>query len=83
MNVLVERRPQEWVQLAISHALVSIIAKHLVFATVLLQYFYTLFCQISMNAHRPLASVDSGPVVITIMEHFMNVPVKMEQYSQE
>ena len=37
--------------------------------------------QISMSAHRLLASVDLEPAVI--MEHFMSVTVKMEQLSQE
>ena len=39
--------------------------------------------QISMNAHKILISVVLGTAVIMIMEHFMNVRVKMEQYSQE
>ena len=69
---------QEQIQMALSHAVVSILLA--CYSSVLTIFFFT---QISMNVHKLLASVDLEPAVIMMMEHFMNVPVKMEQCSQE
>ena len=41
------------------------------------------FLQISMNAQQVLICVDLEIVLIIMMEHFMNVIVKLEQQPQE
>ena len=69
---------QEQIQMALSHAVVSILLACYSFVLAIFS-----FTQISMNVHKLLASVDLEPAVIMMMEHFMNVPVKMEQCSQE
>ena len=65
----------EQIQMALSHAVVGILLA-------CYSFLYNIpifsFSQISMSAHKILASVDLEPAVI-MMEHFMNVHVKMGQ----
>ena len=79
MNVPVkmEQCSQEQIQMALSHAVVSILLACYSFVVAIFS-----FTQISMNVHKILASVDLEPVVIT-MEGFMNVTVQMEQWPQD